>query len=175
MRPKDAIIQRMNSQSADSLAESCVEIAKRPYRRGLHLFQRKGYWYAYLGGPKRKTLSLHTTSNVEAAERLASMLGRAEATSAKAASRGYVYFVRAQSGPVKIGWTRGLRSRMNGLQTHHYETLELIGVSKTERSAERDMHRRLREYRIRGEWFVPTEAVMCAIDAMLTEHPAATW
>ena len=70
---------------------------------------------------------------------------------------GYLYVVKPKykEGPFKIGIAGNLQKRLETLQTAHYEDLEVVMVVEMEnpRSLEKRLHRRFREYRIRGEWF----------------------
>ena len=71
--------------------------------------------------------------------------------------RGYLYVVkpRYKDGPLKIGIAGNLQDRLDALQTAHYEDLEVLFVVEMDRprELEKALHRRFREYRIRGEWF----------------------
>ena len=81
--------------------------------------------------------------------------------------RGYVYFVESQ-GLVKIGRTNSLRSRLTTLQMGSPSRLRLIDyiIYNDHLSAEKEWHRRLARYRVRGEWFrIPPEELSNAIEA----------
>ena len=73
----------------------------------------------------------------------------------------YVYlvgYVDDSSSPVKIGISGDLESRLKSLQTSNPNELEIryeIGPfpRKEATHIEYKIHRRLRRYRIRGEWF----------------------
>jgi hypothetical protein len=57
--------------------------------------------------------------------------------------------------PCKIGISRDPKQRLIGLQTSHWEILELIAAFKCEQAsqAEISVHQELKKYRIRNEWF----------------------
>jgi len=71
--------------------------------------------------------------------------------------RGYLYVVKPKykDGPFKIGIATDLQSRLDNLQTAHYEQLEAFLAIEMDnpRELEKALHRQFREYRIRGEWF----------------------
>ena len=69
------------------------------------------------------------------------------------------YFVQAgEDGPIKIGSTRNLVARFRALVTMSPLPLRLLGVMEGDH--EDDCHTRLGAFRIRGEWFVPSEMVL---------------
>lgn len=77
---------------------------------------------------------------------------------------GFVYFVKPKfrDGPIKIGSTVELGHRIEGLQTSHFEELEIIGAieSADYKAIERELHRRFSPWRVRGEWFASTDELM---------------
>lgn len=92
--------------------------------------------------------------------------------------RSIVYFLRAgKRGPVKVGTTLGssAKYRMAELQTGNAETLYLLGVVPGGVELEREIHARLADHRMRGEWFKPTAEVMEVLKEYAsfapTEHP----
>jgi hypothetical protein len=75
---------------------------------------------------------------------------------------------------VKIGWARdanAVAGRIKTLQIGNPHTLNLIATREGDISLERRMHRELRAYRIRGEWFtrdvVPLFAGATGSDAIV--------
>ena len=72
---------------------------------------------------------------------------------------GIVYFIRAESGPVKIGvTTNGVAERLQALQSDNHELLQVVGQIKSNkpRTLERKLHAELEDNNIRGEWFAIT-------------------
>ncbi len=61
-----------------------------------------------------------------------------------------VYFVHAASGPIKIGSTVDVATRLLELQVSHWEKLSVVGVCHLK---EHEVHDRFGHLRIRGEWF----------------------
>jgi hypothetical protein len=55
-------------------------------------------------------------------------------------------------GVVKIGRSRDLRVRLRNLSTNHFAELRVIGLCRRA-STERKLHRLMRAFRLRGEWF----------------------
>jgi len=85
-------------------------------------------------------------------------------------SRSYIYFIKHGPGGddelldlcseywdgetyVKIGRATNLRTRLGGIQCGNPITLEFLGCMYGGDPEEKEMHRFLRQYRARGEWF----------------------
>jgi len=82
------------------------------------------------------------------------------------ATRHYLYLIRA-GGAVKVGFAKSPESRLKALQTANHETLELVRKVPAARwkrcqypacivcakNRERQIHKQIRGWRIRGEWF----------------------
>ena len=72
---------------------------------------------------------------------------------------GHVYFVRDESGPIKIGHYTGelsvFRARLTSMQTGNARKLTCLATLAGTKSDEGALHRKFRQYRIRGEWFEP--------------------
>lgn len=65
-----------------------------------------------------------------------------------------IYFIqRITGGPIKIGTTIALRSRLSALTTKHRATLKVLGVMPGDRKTEFSLHAHFSELRISGEWF----------------------
>lgn len=75
-------------------------------------------------------------------------------------SLGWVYVIEAgENGNIKIGWAKNPALRMKQLQTGSHAELDLVGVIPGTRFLEADIHRRLAECRLVGEWFLRDEAL----------------
>lgn len=67
---------------------------------------------------------------------------------------GFVYAIQAgDGGPVKIGWTTDLRSRICDLQVANPEKLSVALSFPGTQADEMALQRRCRQHHIRGEWF----------------------
>ena len=78
----------------------------------------------------------------------------AHAFGKKASLRGYIYAVQAtKTGLVKIGFSEHLKERMKQLKSGHGEDVKIIWVAFGAFSAETNIHNRLSEYAVGGEWF----------------------
>lgn len=68
---------------------------------------------------------------------------------------GYVYFIKAkcEGNPIKIGYSIDPKKRLKSLQTASPVKLKLVKAIPGNRDTERNLHRRFKKYRIRGEWF----------------------
>lgn len=68
-----------------------------------------------------------------------------------------VYFIqRGDDGPVKIGITKNLKSRLNGLQTSSAEKLFVRREFNGTQDDEAMFHQVFAAHRMSGEWFFPT-------------------
>jgi hypothetical protein len=77
-----------------------------------------------------------------------------------------VYFVRAHRMPlVKIGWSSGVRKRIDELQTCCPFPLELVAQVPGSIQLEQSLHRRFSSSRMRAEWFYLTDPVVKFIRA----------
>lgn len=76
-----------------------------------------------------------------------------------------IYFIRSGiSGPIKIGYTdNGIHTRLMTLQTGSWEQLMLVHSMKGGEKLEKKLHKQFEEYRIRGEWFWPSERLLTYI------------
>jgi len=70
-------------------------------------------------------------------------------------AEGYIYAIEANRGQVKIGMAAEPRQRLSGLQTGSPVELTLLaaGAAEKPKAAEKELHRRYADDRIRGEWF----------------------
>jgi hypothetical protein len=76
---------------------------------------------------------------------------------------GFVYFIRAANGMIKIGYTREWWQRMKTLQSGHPEPLEMLVATRGDPVAEERLHAAFRRYRRGGEWFEPAPALLAYI------------
>jgi len=67
-----------------------------------------------------------------------------------------VYLIRqGESGPIKIGTSTDVESRLASLQTANPEPLHLLRTFDGDERIERAIHGRFAHLRLRGEWFKP--------------------
>jgi hypothetical protein len=74
-----------------------------------------------------------------------------------------VYLVQGDPGtPIKVGLaTSGARARIAGLQTGNPQELRLLHILAGNRTLEWNLHTRLKEHRVRGEWFdIPADELV---------------
>lgn len=75
--------------------------------------------------------------------------------------RSWVYFCqRGEGGPIKIGRTRQLSSRVTALQSVCPEDVILLGQLPETDITERRVHIVFNRHRIRGEWFRPAPEIL---------------
>jgi hypothetical protein len=72
-----------------------------------------------------------------------------------------IYFMRAGvDGPVKIGWSTNIPSRMSSLQTGQPFKMNLLRILDAPRWAERWLHYTFEDIRLEGEWFNFSEEML---------------
>lgn len=77
-----------------------------------------------------------------------------------------VYFVQAGAGgPIKIGVASNMSQRLCALQTGSPDLLSLLATLPGTTKDEMRLHRLLRSFRHRGEWFRPAPEVLAAVEA----------
>ena len=70
--------------------------------------------------------------------------------------RGCVYFIQAgEDGPIKIGFSKDVESRLTDLQVASPEELRLLRTIEGTKEDEAHVHYLFSSYRLRGEWFEP--------------------
>ena len=80
-----------------------------------------------------------------------------------------IYFIQQGiAGPIKIGKTEFVPTRMNDLQCANPETLRLVGLQDTDDYIERMLHDKFSKDRIRGEWFNPSPEIVNYINELNT-------
>lgn len=82
------------------------------------------------------------------------------------AENGHVYFIQGvESRLVKIGWAVDPARRLKTLRTGSAEPLRLLATMPGTRFTERDLHKTFSAHRVRGEWFLPKQAILSVISA----------
>lgn len=75
-----------------------------------------------------------------------------------------VYFIQCgEGGPIKIGIARDPAKRLAGLQTGHFERLQLRALTTGGAKQERAYHDRFAAHRLHGEWFSPHPDLLAEI------------
>ena len=83
----------------------------------------------------------------------------------------YVYFIQVvENGPIKIGKTRNIASRLISLQSGNHEKIVLLySLHNTKpkiRLIERSLHDRFKRHKIRGEWFRANPEILDHIEQL---------
>lgn len=78
-----------------------------------------------------------------------------------------LYFIRVKDGPVKIGRTGDVKTRLACFQVACPYELELVGIVSDGGHYETTFHFKLEAHRMRGEWFAWTDEVAGMIEAAL--------
>lgn len=83
-----------------------------------------------------------------------------------------IYVVRAgEHGPVKIGFTKDVASRLVKMQADNHERLTILGVFTGGAAEELALHRRFAGHRLRGEWFSFSPAMLGDLGLKPLEMP----
>jgi hypothetical protein len=85
---------------------------------------------------------------------------------------GLYFILNPMVGIIKIGIARDVMQRLNSLEMGGGVSLELLRVVPGAEHYERDLHLALDAYRLRGEWFAPSEEMMALIDG---DEPIASF
>lgn len=75
----------------------------------------------------------------------------------------HVYFVEAENGLVKIGYSANVALRFRALLTTSAAPLKLLGWLPGTTGTERELHDKLEDSRSHGEWFRPTPDVAAVL------------
>lgn len=94
-----------------------------------------------------------------------------EVSRARVAAR-WVYFIRSEDGPIKIGSALNPWTRFANIRASNSSRLKLIGFVEGGGILETELHRLLAGYRVRGEWFSPEPAVLICIREQLRRREA---
>lgn len=81
----------------------------------------------------------------------------------------FVYFIYAES-RIKIGKTNDVWRRFGILQVGSPIQLQLMGFVPGDMKLERALHKHFAKYRLIGEWFDATPAVVKWVEDYIAEH-----
>jgi hypothetical protein len=68
-----------------------------------------------------------------------------------------VYFLEAENGLVKIGYSGDVERRIRQLVAENATSVKLLGTIRGGRQTERALHRALRCFHSHGEWYYPND------------------
>jgi hypothetical protein len=80
-----------------------------------------------------------------------------------------IYFVQKTSGPIKIGISRNVSTRIAALKTSSDEPLTLLATVNGNSDAERYFHSRLTKHRLYGEWYFPHREVLDVVEEVIRD------
>jgi hypothetical protein len=80
-----------------------------------------------------------------------------------------VYFIQDEdkAGPIKIGWSKNVTSRLmrlNSTRPPGSRDLIVLNTIDCDRLDEFKIHNHFNDIRLHGEWFLPTERLLSFID-----------
>lgn len=87
-----------------------------------------------------------------------------------------IYFIRAQTGDIKIGYSATPERRLSSMQTGSPVSLELVALIPGSKQDERHLHEQFAGQRNRGEWFTPSaelDALIASCQLASGESPAS--
>lgn len=74
---------------------------------------------------------------------------------------GFIYFVQVGlKGDIKIGFSKNIKSRIHTLQTSIPETIRLLGYVAGDMNLEKELHKRFKLLRRKGEWFYCDKSII---------------
>jgi hypothetical protein len=79
---------------------------------------------------------------------------------------GFVYFFRAEPGPIKIGFSDAPVERLAAFRRYLWCDVECLATIRGGKRLEAKLHSVFAHLRLRGEWFSPGAALMAAINAL---------
>ncbi len=78
--------------------------------------------------------------------------------------RSRVYFIQSgDSGPIKIGVSVSVDTRLKNIQVYHPLPLRVIGLIEGTVKKEHEVHTLFAKHRLRGEWFSPSPEILAFI------------
>jgi hypothetical protein len=73
---------------------------------------------------------------------------------------------------MKIGYTKGLKERLNSLQTGYpYKLIVLHVIRGVTMDLEGEIHERFEHFRLSGEWFEPRKEIFDFIESAKKDFP----
>lgn len=76
-----------------------------------------------------------------------------------------IYFAQAgPDGPIKIGFSSNPLSRLPALRTASHAEVRILAIIRGSEHDESNLHRQFNAYRMRGEWFQPSQPLLDFID-----------
>lgn len=81
----------------------------------------------------------------------------------KLPTTGWVYFIEAENGSIKIGTALDVPRRFRAIQSCSPLPLRIAGVMAGGMRREAEIHRRFRASRLHGEWFESTPELLALI------------
>lgn len=80
--------------------------------------------------------------------------------------KSYVYFIRGEGTPIKIGFSHQPNERLAILQTAHWCRLSIVAKAEGSLADEREYHDRFAAHRLHGEWFAPHPDILAEIERL---------
>ena len=71
-----------------------------------------------------------------------------------------IYFIQAENGLIKIGYSRDIKKRLQNLRQSSPERLYLMKAVPGNRKAEQKIHWKFWKLRSHGEWFYPDRELL---------------
>lgn len=81
-------------------------------------------------------------------------------------SKGWVYFLQAENGLIKIGYSTDVNGRVETIQSLSPLKVNLLTILKGSRSLEANYHKTFAKHKHHGEWFETNEPLMNLIETI---------
>lgn len=86
-------------------------------------------------------------------------------------TKSYVYFIQGEKGgPIKIGYSTNVESRVKELQTGFPTKLVVLALIPGRIWHETELHKRFQKHRLHGEWFKPVPELLEYIESVKREQ-----
>jgi transposase len=86
-----------------------------------------------------------------------------------------IYFIQSgENGPIKIGITSNLKSRLSAMQSDCPFKLKLLASFSGSKEDEISLHSEFSDCKLRGEWFNPVSSLESLIESILQNNPSSS-
>jgi hypothetical protein len=128
-----------------------------------HMYARATYWRLQPGYHTSRNLPCeHGVSTEEALAEAVVYIEKKFYTDGEPRpfGEGKIYVIQAESGgPLKVGYGKKPMARLSNLQVGRPDAIRIVDSFRGTEAVERALHRRLKPFKVRGEWFGPAESV----------------
>ncbi len=157
-----AAIRKISNSKGTVWLADCYHAGKRIKRR----FGKKSEAEAWLGAMGRAAISQEESST-----QIQSIHGQGQVVDVKLAYKPLIYFIQAESGAIKIGFTTDLTRRFLDLSIANHAQLTVLGVIYGGQNQEKKLHRQFEHLNLKGEWFESALELLAFIEQNCQPSP----